>query len=591
LKDKKLFWKFYQPYLIIILFVLAIFGILLSKSFKDFYLNQTEESLIQTAQIIKSDINNDIKIDTAELNSRFKNYESVLKIRVTLIDTSGKVIADSKANAESMDIHKDRTEFIEALKGNTGFSIRKSYTLGTELMYIAIPVYDKSNNISKIIRTASSIEELNYEFRVINLKIILLSAILYLIVSIIFYFISRKIVRPVEEMKKGAIQLASGNLNQKIYSPNIEEFSSLANSLNTMSFQLNEKLKIIEEQKNTLESVLESMKEGVIAVDNAMNILFINREASRLLKIEDKNIIGKSIQETVRIFDFQKLIQQIQKNGQKIETELNIKEEKKDIVLQLIGNVLRNNENKSIGIIVVINDVSERNYLDTLKSDFVANVSHELKTPITTIKGFAETLRDCAIEDRENIKRFIEIIFKNSVRLNAIIDDLLNLSRLEKTSNIENIEKNHVKILPLIKSSIEGLNVRVEQKGINIKYECEKNVEALINSNLIEQALTNLIDNAIKYSLENTEINVIARTDFNNLIIIVKDQGYGIPEEHIERLFERFYRIDKGRSRENGGTGLGLAIVKHIIKIHKGTIQVQSNINSGSEFKIIIPLN
>jgi two-component system phosphate regulon sensor histidine kinase PhoR len=553
-------------------------------------MNETELSLKETAEIIKSDISSIVNLDTALMISRFKNYEKVLKIRVTLIDKNGKVIADSRANSEIMDLHSNRLEFQEALNGTTGFAIRKSYTMGTEYMYIAIPIFSINNEVMAVIRTAASIEELNDEFRIIYFKIILISIILYAVGSLTGYIISKKIVKPLDKIQEGARHLASGNLMQKIASSNIEEYSNLTDSLNEMSKQLNDKIKIISEQKNIQESVLKSMKEGVIAFDNEMNILFINNEARKLLGIEQNNIIGKPIQESIRIFDFQKFLSKILINGKSIESELIIQDEK-DIFLQLTGNLLINPDSKPIGVIIVINDISEIKYLDTLKKDFIANVSHELKTPITTIKGFSETILQEGINDKENINRFINIIYKNADRLNLIIDDLLRLSKLEKASEIENTEFQNEKILPLIQLSVESFSHKAISKNIQINIECNKEIEALVNANLIEQALSNLIDNSIKYSPDNTVITVKSSIVDNNLQISVKDRGYGIPQEHIPRLFERFYRIDKGRSREYGGTGLGLAIVKHIAKLHNGTVEVTTEVNSGSEFCIKIPIN
>ena len=244
-------------------------------------------------------------------------------------------------------------------------------------------------------------------------------------------------------------------------------------------------------------------------------------------------------------------------------------------------------DNKAIGALVVFNDISNLKHLDTLKKDLVANVSHELRTPVTTIKGFIETLKEGAIDDPKNAERFLNIISKHIDRLNMLIDDLLILAKLEEKP--EEVKLNEEKIRPLLRSVMEDLEFKANEKKITISIDCDENLTARINRHLVEQAISNLLDNAVKYSDKKTSIEVGAYSDDHKLVIIVKDEGYGISQEHIPRLFERFYRIDKGRSREEGGTGLGLAIVKHIVNTMHGTIDVESALGEGTTFIVKIP--
>jgi two-component system phosphate regulon sensor histidine kinase PhoR len=353
-----------------------------------------------------------------------------------------------------------------------------------------------------------------------------------------------------------------------------------------MAKQLDEKLDIIGEQSSLQQAVLASMKEGVLALDYDEKILLLNKTAGEILGINDETAHGKTLQEVVRISEIQKFFRKIISEGNPQEAEIIIQHEK-DKFLQLSGTLLYDVDEKALGALVVFNDISNLKHLDTIKKDLVANVSHELKTPITTIKGFIETLREGAIDDPKNAERFLNIIAKHIERLNLIIDDLLILSKLEDRADETRTKEEH--ILPVLRSVIEDYELKASEKKITIEVECDEELTGSINKNLMEQAIGNLIDNAVKYSDKKTKIQVIAGKENSDLVISVKDEGYGISEEHMPRLFERFYRIDKGRSREEGGTGLGLAIVKHIINAMNGSIEVSSTPGKGSEFTIRIP--
>jgi two-component system phosphate regulon sensor histidine kinase PhoR len=330
------------------------------------------------------------------------------------------------------------------------------------------------------------------------------------------------------------------------------------------------------------------MKEGVLAVDYEERILLLNTTAAAILNINDLNVQGKTLQEVVRISEIQKFFKKILNEGNPQEAEI-ILQHDKDKFLQLSGTLLYDVDDKELGALVVFNDITNLKHLDTLKKDLVANVSHELRTPITTIKGFIETLKEGAIDDPKNAVRFLNIISKHIDRLNMLIDDLLILAKLEEKP--DEIKMEVEKIKPVLSSVAEDYDFKANEKKIKININCDDNVSAKINKHLIEQAIGNLVDNAIKYSDKKTEIVIGAELTLtgDELIIYVNDEGYGISEDHMPRLFERFYRIDKGRSREEGGTGLGLAIVKHIVNTMNGTIDVESAPGEGTKFTVRIP--
>ena len=426
---------------------------------------------------------------------------------------------------------------------------------------------------------------LSEESKGINSLLIFSIVIIFLLAA---FLVINFLLSPVDIIRAGAQRYSQGDYSLKIYPPREKHLKSIAESLNSMAKQLDEKLDIIGEQSNLQKVVLESMKEGVLAVDYDERILLLNKTAELILGITATVSQGKTLQEVVRISEIQKFFKKILSEGSPQEAEI-ILQHDKDKFLQLSGTLLYDMDNKALGALVVLNDISNLKHLDTIKKDLVANVSHELKTPVTTIKGFIETLKEGAIDDPKNAERFLNIVSKHIDRLNHLIDDLLTLSRLEEMD--EEVALKDEEIKPLLESVVEDYDFIAGEKKINISIKCEDNLISKTNRHLIEQAIGNLLDNAIKYSDKKTKIEVGTFEKDGMLNIYVDDEGYGIDQEHISRLFERFYRIDKGRSREEGGTGLGLAIVKHIVSAFGGTIEVDSEPGSGSVFTIKIPQN
>jgi two-component system phosphate regulon sensor histidine kinase PhoR len=587
LAQRKYLWRLFYPYLVLILVALLAFGLYSAKVFEDFYISKTEESLKYRAFLINEELKT-VPLDSIIINHILDRYDKLTDTRVTLIDTNGIVLADSRQDPRTMELHNDRPEIMEAYKGNMGFSMRYSHTLQTDLMYIAVPYFDHSNKIRAVLRASVVVEKVYLPFSSVYTTIVFGGIIVLILVTFIGFFISRNKAKPILEMRSAAERFASGNFKEKIFPPKNPELRSLSDSLNEMAGQLDDKLNIIEEQKKLQNSVFESMKEGVLAVDYDEKILLINKTAQNILSVASFDNIGKTLQEVVRISDIHKFFKKVLNEENIQDTEVLLQHEE-DKILQLSGTLLRDFENIKIGALVVINDISNLKHLDNLKRDLVANVSHELKTPITSIKGFIETLQEGAVDDPEKTKRFLEIISKQTDRLIAIIDDLLSLSRLEQKADSKDIifEENLIK--PLINSAIEDYEYKAKEKNISFKVQCESSLKAKVNRLLIEQAIGNLIDNAIKYSDENKEIKISSFLENKSLIMNVSDEGFGIAAEHLPRLFERFYRVDKSRSRDEGGTGLGLSIIKHIVQVHNGTVDVESSPGKGSKFSIKIP--
>jgi two-component system phosphate regulon sensor histidine kinase PhoR len=587
LKQRKFLWKIYILFVAFSIVPLIILGFYSSSLFKETLIENDAEILKTRTGMIKERLESG-KFDPSTYAELVQKYDNISNSRITFISPEGLAIADSREDVSQMDNHSDRPEFVNAIKEGFGDSQRYSYTLKADYLYSAMPVYDGGGKLILIIRTGYPLTELNREAAYANSAILLSVTVLASLILLLGYVSVKRALKPLEDVASGALKYAKGNYDQKIYSPGEKELRQISDSLNIMAKLLDEKLDIIGEQSNLQQAVLVSMKEGVLAVDYDERILLLNKTAEDILGITDKFAHGKTLQEVIRISEIQKFFRKVISEGDPQEAEIILQHEK-DKFLQLSGTLLYDIDDNALGALVVFNDITNLKHLDTIKKDLVANVSHELKTPVTTIMGFIETLREGAINDPKNAERFLDIIAKHIERLNMIIDDLLVLAKLEDKPDEVNLKSEH--ILPVLQSVIEDYEFKAKEKKIEFDISCDEKLKGRINKNLMEQAIGNLVDNAVKYSDKKTKITIGAKLDGTSLIIYVEDSGFGIASEHIPRLFERFYRIDKGRSREEGGTGLGLAIVKHIVNTMNGTIEVESTPGKGSVFTLRLPQN
>ncbi|MGD8882476.1 MAG: ATP-binding protein, partial [Desulfobacterales bacterium] len=404
------------------------------------------------------------------------------------------------------------------------------------------------------------------------------------------WIISRRISRPIEQIRKSAEQFAGGDLNHRLPTPVTEEMAGLADAMNQMAAQLDNRIETISRQRNQLETVLASMLEGVIAIDTEERIVSINRAAAQLFDKEPANCQNKSIQEIIRSPALQQFIRKALRNKNPSEEDITVFQNE-ERVIDVKSSALLDANQHQIGTLVVFHDVTQMRRLEDMRRDFVANVSHEIKTPLTAIKGFVETLQQGNVEKAKEKERFLGIIQKHVDRLNAIIEDLLALSRIEQEDQRKEINFQQAKIEAVFQAAIQLCRPKAEEKKIRIDLDCEKYAAATFDPTLIEQAVVNLLDNALKYSEPQSTVLLKSDLQDSEMIISVQDHGIGIAQKHLPRLFERFYRVDKSRSRKEGGTGLGLAIVKHIAQAHGGHVEVESKIGAGSRFSIHLPQN
>lgn len=592
---KKLIWQLYFSYLLIMGVPVLIITWYSSQAFRAFYLQRNTEDLKTRAILIGSQIEEHFALKSSgSIDSLCKVISRSVNTRFTVIAPSGKVIGDSERNPDSMENHGTRPEVIAALAGKTGVSDRFSQTLMENMMYVAIPVYN-AGVLCAVVRTALPTDAVRAALKGLYLNITWVVLFMALFAAFVSYLVSRRVSRPIAEMRFGAQRFASGDFGFKLPATGFLETDQLATALNEMARKLSETIGTITEQRNELDAILSSMVEGVIAIDSKERIITINQAAARLFSIDSASASGKWIGEAVRNTDVQEFLQKTLLSSGPVEGEASLpetaNEKHSERYLQLHGTALRDGSGESIGALMVVNDITRIKMLENVRKEFVANVSHEMRTPLTSIKGFIETLASGAIDNKDEAKRFMGIVAAQVDRLNTIIEDLLALSRIERDAERGGVELTRGSVEPVLASAVEACRPEAAKKSITITLSCETTVEANMEKTLLEQAVVNLLDNAVKYSDGNTSITVKGASDAvkGEVTISVADQGIGIPGEHLERIFERFYRVDKARSRKLGGTGLGLSIVKHNISAHNGRVTVESAVGKGSIFTIHLP--
>jgi two-component system, OmpR family, phosphate regulon sensor histidine kinase PhoR len=586
---RRLLWRLYPSYLFITLFALLSVSLYFSATMKDFFLRQKIEELEARAIIFRELFTSFMSLERPnEINEFCKKVGNHSGIRITVITPSGKVIGDSGGEPDKMENHRGRPEVIRAISGQIGDSIRYSNTLQERMLYVAIPVKQENSTVA-VIRTALSLAVIDTIFDLIRDKIIWSAILVAFLAAGISFLVSRRLSLPLEKMTQGAQLFAKGELSHRLYIPKTQEMASLAVAMNEMANQLDERIKSVIRHRNELEAVLSSMKEGVIALDLDDRIIKINQVAAAMFYKDPWEIENRSIQEAIRNTELQKFTKNALKNNEGLECDIVIYQDKERI-LNVHSTTLLNSKEKRIGILVVLNDVTRLRHLENMRQDFVANVSHEIKTPLTAIQGFVETLLQDSSRNPETTHRFLSIIDRHVHRLVAMIDDLLNLSRIEGNNKQKEILMVQTVLDDVIQNAVQIMEAKAEEKKIRIEFQYENSLSAEMDASLLEQAVVNLLDNAIKYSTIGSTIEIHAAERNGEILISIRDHGIGIDDEHIPRLFERFYRVDKARSRKLGGTGLGLAIVKHIMQAHNGKVTVESKPGKGSTFTLHIPI-
>ena len=588
---KRLLWINFSIFLLVILLCIGVVGELALSSLRQFYERSQADSLTAMAQLVRGRIELPLeRPGAAERAAQLaRDVARDAAMRLTLIDAGGKVLADSEEEPAKMENHAGRPEVRPVLRGEAAswWDVRFSNTVKTQMLYVAIPCL-QGGRVAAVVRLARPLARIDAEVAGIRAVLVRSGLIAALIAGALSFYLSRRMSRPIEIIREAAERYGRGDYSQRLFIAGPAEFVDLAKSMNRMAREINNRIRQITLERNERDAILLSMREGVLAVDRDERIMMINPSAEALLGVQAGQAVGRLVQEVLRHAELQRFLAKALA-GQAMAPEENLLRWPAGRLLQIESAPLRDEEGADNGLLVVINDVTRLHKLENIRREFVANVSHELRTPITSIKGFIETLRDGAIDDPENAGRFLEIIARQADRLNAIIEDLLALSRIEREAEGEGIKTAPFGLRPFLETVVQHFGPQSREKKIEIALECPPEIVIKANQQLLEQAVGNLLDNAIKYSPRSKPIIVRAAREGERVRIVVADQGVGIPAQHLPRIFERFYRVDPARSREAGGTGLGLAIVKHIAQAHGGQVAVESAVGQGSTFTLDLP--
>lgn len=578
----------------VLLIGVIICGALSARILEINYSNDIKQNLISNMKLIKEFIGEQLISDPVLLSQYLNEIRSVTNARITVIDVSGKVLADTESNAANMDNHASRPEVKQALEGNMGISKRYSDTLKVDFQYVATPIY-KDGNIIGVLRLSKPLYEIQKMTQRMYLNVFIAVLAGALIASLLGYKISENITMPIKEITYTATRIAKGQLDKRINLETDDEISILADAINHMASSLSDSINSLQDKNAKLEAFMSSVVNGIIAIDSNERILFINPIAARMLNIREKDVTGKHFLQVARNNQIDNYLKEIIKQNRFFDVEITL-DYPSEKILKLYTNPIKYVDRGDIaGIIITIQDITELRKLERMRTEFVANVSHELKTPLTSIKGFVETLKSGALEDREDTIRFLNIIEDEAERLYRLISDILSLSELEHRKHRGVPEKIGVK--HTISEVMSILKSQADKKEILLETNLQEGVYNLYGDpDRFKQMLINLVDNAVKYTPDKGKVLVAAynheekKNGEKRVIIDVIDNGIGIAKEHIPRLFERFYRVDKARSRRVGGTGLGLAIVKYIVLSFDGEIEVESEVGKGTRFTISIPV-
>ncbi len=507
--------------------------------------------------------------------------------RVTIIDRTGKVLEDSAENPYRMENHADRPEVKEALEGRPGTTTRYSDTLGTNMIYTAVPIVidKKIVGVVRVAQGQNRLDQMLFRLRVLIAGGIAVTALLAFVIGLT---VMRQISQPILELERLATGIAKGDLTGRVRFFGRDELADLGLAFNSMAQQLSDSFALIEEEKRKLEVILENLADGILVIDQKLRVVLANPAAQAMLQLDPKNITGRPVMEAVLNHHLLDLIQDVNRYKEPQESELAV-HFPSNRLFQIFLAPLKDTPGRVVGTIVVLHDLTQIRRLERVRQDFVANVSHELRTPITSVKAMAETLLNGGWKESEMLLRYLRAIDQECDRLSNLINDLLALARLDSKAEVVKEPFDIVGLFHEVKERFEPLAGRTPHFELNLPQTELPGVSG--NRNQIKQVLINLLDNAFKYTPAEGQVRLSAWREGDMLRVAVADTGVGIPTRDLDRIFERFYRVDKARSREMGGTGLGLSIVKHIVESHGGKVKVDSSLNQGSVFSFTIPVS
>ncbi|EAE6184140.1 PAS domain-containing protein [Listeria monocytogenes] len=587
---KKLWLKIGLSFFILFFVVMVIVGIFSGELMKSTYLNMKENQLEDDAKILLQTTNMenlDLDKDAATIQKSLDPLGENIDARITVIDSKGDVVADTKKDPEKLDNHMNRPEVTDILKKgeSVGISIRESDSLGYSMLYVAVPVKHQSKT-DGVLRISISLESVDAAVAKLWGNLALIFGIALVIIAAISVFIARKITRPVREIIEVSTDLANHKYDSRIHGKISGELQDLSISVNTLAESLETQMFEIKQNEQRLNAIVQNLVSGVMLINVDKQVIMTNRTMYQILG--ETEITGKPFYEVIKSFALSQLIEATFETKTIQQKEIILYFPREMILDASVSPILGEN-GEITGIILLLHDITQIRHLENVRSEFVTNVSHELKTPVTALKGFAETLLDGAMYDEMLLKKFLTIIKEESDRLHRLIMDILALSRIEQNPVPENVEL--VEVDDVIEQSARTIFEMATEKNIQVIIP-EKTIPSVTietDRDKLQQILINLLSNAINYTPVDGKVEVKLIEQEAEVIIEVTDNGIGIPAKDIDRVFERFYRVDKARSRHSGGTGLGLSIVKHLVENCGGRIEVESQEEVGSTFRVTLP--
>ena len=580
--EKSIRWKLVRTYSVMILLILVVFTLLLLNPLQNYYRELLTEDLVTETRLVGELVANS-ELDARGLQQAVQKWSKEISLRITVIDGSGEVLADSHHNPQLMDNHSDRPEIARAIKGTEGQAARYSDTLKLNMLYTALPT--ERNNQLAVVRLAMPVS--NISLILTQIKETLIAAMLaaLLLGLLVSFKLASSLTKPLEEITQVAGDIANGDFEARFVPITDDEISVLGRTINYMAEILRGKVIEINQHRHKLETVLNNMVSGVMMLNSEGEVELVNKAAERELGLKGSTAVGRHNLEVMRSHRLNEEIEKILANGEVTSCEIALMYPKRQIFLVNLAPTIH--DGIFNGVIAVFLDITQLRQVEQMRKDLLANVSHELGTPLTSITGFIETMQEDPDMDTAVRQRFLKIMAKETQRLNNLIDNLLELSKIESGKAYTELKK--VDLARLISGVVEQMRPQAAAKAQEVIVDLPQCLFVTGDGNGLEQVVINLLDNAIKYTPKNGEISIKGYLDKDKSVISFKDTGMGIPQEALGRIFERFYRVDKARSRKQGGTGLGLAIVKHIIENHQGSISVQSKPEQGAEFIVRLP--
>ena len=576
---RNLFLKILFSYMVVVCLSFFVLNLLIKDEIKKVMTSKIEAELLAYAELI--DLSS-----AQKMSEQLKQIARISGSRVTLVDAEGKVFADSEKDVASLENHFSRPEVQEARLRGTGKSIRFSQSIGVDMLYVAITMKSKSQ-IAGYVRLARPLHDVQNAIEQVYQSIFLammIAAVIALFIALVF---SYRLAAPILALEKFTERLRQGDPVETIFLETSDETKKLADNINYLVDELRSQIRLANEEKSKLMTAFTSMTEGVLILDAEDKIEFVNSALSNILTGQYVDISGKTLMEAFRDVDLQKAFLKFKETHAIVSEEVNLGSIEPVILNVSISSV--HNYPGEEKVMLVFHDVTRLKKLEKIRVDFVANVTHEIKTPLTAIIGYLETIQTGATSSNEDVKKFIAISLKQAGRLNRLVEDLLVISKIELGEIKFHFEE--VSIRDAFEGAIPLVEAKAGLKKINIHNNVQDNLSYVwADRDRLTQILVNILDNAVKFTPEDGSVFIEAVQKDNYAILTIKDTGIGVPKEEVQRLGERFYRVDRSRSRDLGGTGLGLSIVKHLMIAHGGKIEIESQLGRGTKVSLYFPL-